>query len=580
MEETLSSTNTSTKQQWIAEQARAHPERVFTSLHHLIDIDWMREAFRRTRKDGASGVDGMTAADYEADLEANLEDLLNRLKSGCYRAPPVRRHHIPKADGTKRPLGIPTFEDKVAQRAILMLVEPLYEQDFLPCSYGFRPGRSAHDALGALRMGIMEQGHRWVIDADLANYFGSIDHGHLRSFLDLRIKDGVVSVVRRGILTPYWGLSASKIDGVDASSRRHRSVPRWWCDQPPEEEASMEQVNIIGIDLAKRSFQLHGARADGSVAFRRKVSREKLLYFLAALPRCVVAMEACASAHHWGREIMQLGHDVRLIPPIYVKPFVKRQKNDAADAEAICEAAQRPTMRFVAVKGEEQQARAMLFHTRDLLVRQRTQTINALRGHLAEFGVVAPQGVAHVGRLASALEDPGSGLPGAVRALGGVLLGQIADLDAKIGGLEKELRACARQDEQAARLMTIPGIGPISAMALQAFAPPMESFRRGRDFSAWLGLVPRQHTTGGKPRLGRISKMGQRDLRRLLIIGAMAVVSSAVRRGETNDPWLARMLARKPRMLVAVALANKMARIVWVLMTRKETYRGFAPAAA
>ena len=270
----------------------------------------------------------------------------------------------------------------------------------------------------------------------------------------------------------------------------------------------MEEVSIIGIDLAKRSFQLHGARVDGSVAFRRKVSRERLTDFLASQPRCVVAMEACASAHHWGREIMQLGHDVRLVPPIYVKPFVKRQKNDAADAEAICEAAQRPTMRFVAVKGEEQQARAMLFHTRDLLVRQRTQTINALRGHLAEFGVVAPQGVAHVGRLALTLEDPGSGLPGAVRALGGVLLGQIADLDSKIDGLEKELRACARQDEDAARLMTIPGIGPIGAMALQAFAPPMESFRRGRDFSAWLGLVPRQHTTGGKPRLGRISKMG------------------------------------------------------------------------
>ncbi len=261
----------------------------------------------------------------------------------------------------------------------------------------------------------------------------------------------------------------------------------------------MEEVSIIGIDLAKRSFQLHGARVDGSVAFRRKVSRERLTDFLASQPRCVVAMEACASAHHWGREIMQLGHDVRLVPPIYVKPFVKRQKNDAADAEAICEAAQRPTMRFVAVKGEEQQARAMLFHTRDLLVRQRTQTINALRGHLAEFGVVAPQGVAHVGRLALALEDPGSGLPGAVRALGGVLLGQIADLDSKIDGLEKQLRACARQDEDAARLMTIPGIGPIGAMALQAFAPPMESFRRGRDFSAWLGLVPRQHTTGGKP---------------------------------------------------------------------------------
>ena len=188
----------------------------------------------------------------------------------------------------------------------------------------------------------------------------------------------------------------------------------------------MDEVTIIGIDLAKRSFQLHGARADGSVAFRKKLNRGKLLDFVASQPRCVVAMEACASAHYWGREIMQLGHEVRLIPPIYVKPFVKRQKNDAADAEAICEAAQRPTMRFVTVKGEEQQARGMLFRTRDLLVRPRTQTINALRAHLAEFGVVAPQVVAHVGRLASALEDPGSGLPGPVRELDGLPLGQIA----------------------------------------------------------------------------------------------------------------------------------------------------------
>ena len=235
-------------------------------------------------------------------------------------------------------------------------------------------------------------------------------------------------------------------------------------------------------------------------------------------------------------------------------------------------------MRFVAVKTEEQQARGMLFHPRDLLVRQRTQTINALRGHLAEFGVIAPQGVAHVGRLASALEDPRPGLPGPVRELGGLLLDRIADLDAKIDGLEREVRARARQDEEAAQLMTIPGIGPIGAMAIQAFAPPMESFRRGRDFSAWLGLVPRQHTAGGKQRLCRISKMGQRDLRRLLITGAIAVVSWAVRRGETSDTWLARMLTRKPRMLVAVALANRMARIVWALITKKESYR--VPAAA
>ena len=340
----------------------------------------------------------------------------------------------------------------------------------------------------------------------------------------------------------------------------------------------MDKVSMIGIDLAKNSFQLHGAWADGSVAFRKKLSRGKVLEFLASQPGCAVAMEACAGAHYWGREIGDLGHSVRLIPPQYVKPYVKRQKNDAADAEAICEAASRPTMNFVAIKTAEQQGRGMLFWTRDLLVRQRTQTINALRGHLAEFGVVAAQGPAHVDRLAPALEDPDSGLPDAVRELGSLLLEQIADFNAKIEGLGKEIHASARQDADARRLMSVPGIGPITAMAIQAFAPSMEGFRRGRDFAAWLGLVPRQHSTGGKPRLGKISKMGQRDLRRLLITGAMAVVRWAVRRGRTNDPWLARMLARKPRMLVAVALANRMARIVWALMTKKESYR--APAVA
>ena len=335
----------------------------------------------------------------------------------------------------------------------------------------------------------------------------------------------------------------------------------------------MENATIIGIDLAKRSFQLHGARADGSVAFRRKLSRDKVLGFVAAQPRCVVAMEACASAHHWGREIGKLGHAVKLVPPIYVKPFVKRQKNDAADAEAICEAASRPTMRFVAVKTQAQQARGMLFRTRDLLVRQRTQTVNAVRGHLAEFGVVAPRGPAHLGRLSAAIEDADSGLPDPVRELGTLLLDQVAELDAKIAGLELELRERAREDDQTVRLMSIPGIGPITAMAIQAFAPPMESFRRGRDFSAWLGLVPRQNSTGGKPKLGKISKMGQRDLRRLLISGAMTTICWAVRRGATKDPWLARMLMRKPRMLVAVALANRMARIAWALMTKNEHYR-------
>ena len=333
----------------------------------------------------------------------------------------------------------------------------------------------------------------------------------------------------------------------------------------------MEEVSIIGVDLAKNSFQLHGAGADGSVAYRRTVSRGKLLSFFASQPKCAVAMEACGGAHYWAREITALGHDVRLVPPVYVKPFVKRQKNDAADAEAITEAAQRPTMRFVAVKTEAQQARGMLFRTRDLLVRQRTQTINALRGHLAEFGVVAPQGVAHLGRLAQVIEEANSGLPKPVVELGGLLL-------ERIEGLDKKLREHAREGEETARLMTIPGIGPITALAIQAFAPPMESFRRGRDFSAWLGLVPRQHTTGGKPRLGGISKRGQRDLRRLLITGAMSVIRHANRGGETIDPWLAGMLARKPRMLVAVALANRMARIAWAVTTHKESYRPRAAA--
>ena len=268
--------------------------------------------------------------------------------------------------------------------------------------------------------------------------------------------------------------------------------------------------------------------------------------------------------------------EVKLVPPIYVKPFVKRQKNDAADAEAICEAASRPTMRFVAVKSREQQAQGMLFRTRDLLVRQRTQTINALRGHFAEFGVVAPRGPVHVERLAEAIEDADSGLPGPVRELGALLFVQIAELDEKIAELEEELRERAREDEQTVRLMSVPGIGPLCAMAIQAFAPPMESFRHGRDFSAWLGLVPRQSSTGGKPKLGKISKMGQRDLRRLLVSGAMVMVGWAVRRG-TKDPWLARMLARKPRMLVAVALANRMARIAWALMTKNEYYRAPLP---
>jgi transposase len=312
------------------------------------------------------------------------------------------------------------------------------------------------------------------------------------------------------------------------------------------------------------------------VAFRRKLSRAKLLPFLASQPRCMVAMEACASAHHWGREIQALGHEVRLIAPAYVKPFVKRQKNDTADAEAIAEAAVRPTMRYVAVKSAEKQALSMVFKTRDLLVRQRTQVINALRGHLTEHGVIAPLGTFHVGRLATEVASPGSGLPAAVAELCTMLIEHIGVLGQRITTLDRQIRERARHDETVRRLMTIPGVGPICAAALDALAPPAETFAKGRDFAAWLGLTPRQNSSGGKARLGRVSKMGQRDLRRLLIIGAMAVVRWAARRGAPAGSWLARMMASKPRMLVAVALANRIARVAWALMARGGVYRASA----
>jgi transposase len=346
------------------------------------------------------------------------------------------------------------------------------------------------------------------------------------------------------------------------------------------EERDMDDVAIIGIDLAKQVFHAHGARSDGSVAFRKRLSRAQVLPFLEKQSRCVVAMEAVASAHQWGRAIIDLGHQVRLIPPTYVKPFVKRQKNDTADAEAIAEACARPTMRFVAVKSEEQQARAMVFRTRDLLVRQRTQLINALRGHLAEHGVVAPQGPANLKVLASVLDDADRALPSLVRDLGLLFLDQIILLDSKIADIKKTLRREAQRGHETRRLQTMPGIAPITAMAVEAFAPPMSTFKRGRDFAAWLGLVPIQHSTGGKQRLGRTSKMGQRDIRRLLIIGAMSVIRWASRRGARKGSWLQLMMDRKPLMLVAMALANKMARTIWAMLTKQEDYRDPAVAVA
>jgi transposase len=341
----------------------------------------------------------------------------------------------------------------------------------------------------------------------------------------------------------------------------------------------MEQVTTIGLDIAKHVFHAHGADERGRAVFSRKLSRTKLLAFFGRQPRCVVALEACAGAHHWGRELQRLGHEVRLIPPAYVKPFVKRQKNDAADAEAICEAAQRPSMRFVAVKTEAQQASALVFRARDLVVRQRTQIANALRSHMAELGWIAPKGLAQIARLSTLVEDEASELPEPARPVLRMMLGMLADLDKRIAELDREIARRAREDDEARLLMTVPGIGPVTATALLALAPAAATFNRGRDFAAWLGLVPRQHSSGGKERLGAITRQGERTLRRLLILGASAVVRHAGSRGAPEGSWLAGMLARKPRMLVTVALANKTARIVWAVMRNGEGYRAPAPAA-
>lgn len=335
----------------------------------------------------------------------------------------------------------------------------------------------------------------------------------------------------------------------------------------------MSEISILAIDLAKNSFQVCGVRADGVVVFNRSVSRPRLYQLLSEQDVCVVAMEACATSHHWGRVAQSYGHEARLIPANYVKPFVKRQKNDHADAEAIAEAASRPSMRFVAVKSAEKQARAVAFRTHQCFVRQRTQLINSLRGHLAEFGIVAAKGPASLKLLRSVLAKPDVDLPGPVREMGALYLEQIGQLTEIIEQLADDLESATKTDEDLRRLCTVPGIGPVTAGAIAAFAPDLETFERGRNFAAWLGLVPRQRSTGGKTRLGAVSKMGQCDIRRLLIVGAMSVIRWVVRKGGSANRWLASLVARKPRMVAAVALANKMARMIWAMTTKGENYR-------
>jgi transposase len=337
---------------------------------------------------------------------------------------------------------------------------------------------------------------------------------------------------------------------------------------------------MIGVDLAKRVFQLHGATMAGEVKFRKKLTRDQFRAFMASQPAALVVFEACGSASYWAREMEALGHEARLIAPQYVRPFVKRQKNDAADAEAIVIAARQPEMRFVSPKTEDQQAKATLFRGRERLVHQRTELVNALRALLYEYGHVFPAGIGHLKRIEALIEDPACDLPALIITECRDLLTQITEKSDRIDAKTKALKELAAATDTARRLQTMPGVGPLTALAVEAFAPDMAQFKCGRDFAAWLGLVPRQYSSGGKERLGRISKAGQRDIRRLLVVGAMSRLNWLGRRSIPEGSWLARMLARKPKMLVAIALANKMARQLWAMMTKNEDYRDPALAAA
>ena len=334
------------------------------------------------------------------------------------------------------------------------------------------------------------------------------------------------------------------------------------------------EVTTVGLDLAKHTFQVHAVDASGAVIVRKALRRSQLLPFFAKLPPCLVGMEACGTSHHWARELIGLGHEVRLMPPAYVKPYVKRGKTDAADAEAICEAVTRPTMRFVPVKSRDQQAALSMHRTRDLLVKQRTQSVNMMRGLLAEFGVDIPEGLERALMMArQVINGETPDVPATAVKMVGMLSQQALDTHAQLREIDRALVSLQRIDEVARRLATIPGIGPVGATALAASVTDPGQFRSGRQFAAWLGLTPRQNSSGGKERLGRITKMGDRYLRKLLVIGATSLVRRASQATDTVGRRLADLLTRKPVRLATVAMANKLARIVWAVLVRGEVYQ-------
>jgi transposase len=365
----------------------------------------------------------------------------------------------------------------------------------------------------------------------------------------------------------HWHESAKDVVAVEVTTIRR--------------EPSMQSVRTIGLDIAKSIFQVHGVDAHGKVVVRRQLKRRYLLAFFKKLPPCLVGIEACATAHYWSRELQALGHTVRLMPAAYVKPYLKRQKNDASDAEAICEAVGRPNMRFVETKTAEQQSCLMLHRTRHLFVRQQNAVINSIRAHLAELGIVAPVGRNGVEELLDVVADPEDDrVPDAARECVAALGAQLRMLKAQILEFDRRITAWHRSNETSKRLDEIPGVGPVLATALVASVADPKAFRSGRDFSAWVGLVPKQNSSGGKEKLGNITKRGDRYLRSLFTAGALAVIRYAKIHGTQHRPWLTALLARRPTKVAAIALANKIARMAWAMMSKGERYSEPAALAA